>query len=84
MSPSRRAKKIALVGPSGAGKSTFVSLMLRFFNIDSGAITIDGQDIADVTQDSLRRAIAVIPQDTALFHRSLMENIRYGPSGRNG
>lgn len=75
---AKPGEKIALVGPSGAGKSTFVALMLRFFDVDHGSITIDGQSIADVTQESLRRAIAVIPQDTALFHRSLIENIRYG------
>lgn len=71
-------EKIALVGPSGAGKSTFVALLMRLYDLDSGSISIGGQDIADVTQDSLREQIAVIPQDTALFHRSLMENIRYG------
>jgi ABC-type multidrug transport system fused ATPase/permease subunit len=71
-------EKIALVGPSGAGKSTFVSLLLRLYDLQGGSIEIDGQDIAAVTQDSLRRAVAVIPQDTALFHRSLMDNIRYG------
>ncbi len=74
-------EKVALVGPSGAGKSTFVALLMRLYDIDSGAIRINGQDITDVTQDSLRDAIAVIPQDTALFHRSLMENIRYGRRG---
>lgn len=74
-------EKIALVGPSGAGKSTLVALLMRLYDIDGGAIKIDGQDIAGVTQDSLRNAIAVIPQDTALFHRSLMENIRYGRRG---
>jgi ABC-type multidrug transport system fused ATPase/permease subunit len=71
-------EKIALVGPSGAGKSTFVSLLLRLFDLQGGDIRIDGQDVAAVTQDSLRRAVAVIPQDTALFHRSLLDNIRYG------
>jgi len=71
-------QKVGLVGFSGSGKSTFVSLILRFFDIDSGVITIDGQDITKVTQDSLRENIAVIPQDTVLFHRTLMENIRYG------
>ncbi|AEP09906.1 ABC transporter ATP-binding protein [Micavibrio aeruginosavorus] len=71
-------EKIALVGPSGAGKSTFVSVLLRLYDLHGGEITIDGQNIAHVTQDSLRQAVAIIPQDTALFHRSLMENIRYG------
>lgn len=71
-------EKIALVGPSGAGKSTLVSLLMRLYDIDSGSIKIDAQNIAEVSQNSLRDAIAVIPQDTALFHRSLMENIRYG------
>jgi ATP-binding cassette, subfamily B, bacterial len=71
-------EKIALVGPSGAGKSTFVSILLRLYDLQAGRIAIDGQDIGGVTQDSLRRAVAVIPQDTALFHRSLMDNIRYG------
>ncbi|MBL0318500.1 MAG: ABC transporter ATP-binding protein [Alphaproteobacteria bacterium] len=72
------AAKIGLVGFSGSGKTTFVHLILRFFDVESGRILIDGQDIANVTQDSLRDAIAMIPQDTSLFHRSLMDNIRYG------
>lgn len=71
-------EKVALVGPSGAGKSTITRLLLRFYDVRSGAITIDGQDIRDVTQDSLRDAIAFVPQEPILFHRSLMENIRYG------
>lgn len=70
--------KVGLVGFSGSGKTTFVNLILRFFDIESGKILIDGQDIANVTQDSLHGAISMIPQDTSLFHRSLMENIRYG------
>jgi ATP-binding cassette subfamily B protein len=70
--------KVGLVGFSGSGKTTFVNLILRFFDIGGGRITIDGQDIASVTQDSLRAQISMIPQDTSLFHRSLMENIRYG------
>lgn len=71
-------QKVGLVGFSGSGKTTFVNLILRFFDIESGRITIDGQDIAHVTQDSLRANIAMIPQDTSLFHRTLMENLRYG------
>lgn len=71
-------QKIGLVGFSGSGKSTFVNLILRFYDLQSGRILIDNQDIADVTQDSLRSQIAMIPQEPALFHRSLMENIRYG------
>lgn len=70
-------QKVGLVGFSGSGKSTFVHLMLRLYEVDSGCITIDDQNINDVTQDSLHRAIAFIPQDTSLFHRSLMDNIRY-------
>ena len=71
-------QKIALVGPSGAGKSTITKLLLRYYDITSGTITIDGQDIRMVTQDSLHEAIAFVPQDPTLFHRSLMDNIRYG------
>lgn len=71
-------QKVGLVGASGSGKSTFVNLILRHFDLDGGRILIDGQDIAKVTQDTLRSAIAMIAQDTSLFHRSLMENIRYG------
>ncbi len=71
-------EKVALVGPSGAGKSTITKLMLRLFNIKEGGIEIDGQNIAKVTQDSLREAIAFVPQEPILFHRTLMENIRYG------
>lgn len=71
-------ERVGLVGYSGAGKSTFVSLILRFFPLKSGRIFIDGQDIWDVTLESLRTNIALIPQDPILFHRSLEENIRYG------
>ncbi len=71
-------QKVGLVGFSGAGKSTFVNLLLRFYDVNSGAILVDGQNITQVTQDSLRESISMIPQDTSLFHRSLMENIRYG------
>lgn len=73
-----RGEKIGLVGPSGAGKSTLFALLLRFYDLQEGAISIDSQNIADVTQESLRRHIAMVPQDPILFHRSLMENIRYG------
>ena len=72
------SEKTALVGPSGAGKTTITKLLLRLFDVKSGAITIDGQNIARVTQDSLRDAIAFVPQEPVLFHRTLMENIRYG------
>lgn len=71
-------QKIGLVGFSGAGKSTLVRLLLRLHDVDAGAIMIDRQNIADVTQHSLRQQIAVIPQDLILFHRSLYENIQYG------
>ncbi|HEY5383005.1 MAG TPA: ABC transporter ATP-binding protein [Candidatus Paceibacterota bacterium] len=71
-------KKIALVGPSGAGKSTITKLLLRLYDLKEGEIKIDNQNIAKVTQDSLRDAIAFVPQEPILFHRSLMENIRYG------
>jgi len=71
-------QKVGLVGFSGSGKSTFVNLILRFYDVQSGHIMIDREDIADVTQESLRSQVAMIPQDPSLFHRSLMENIRYG------
>lgn len=71
-------QKVGLVGYSGSGKSTFVNLILRLFDVTSGRILIDKQDIRDITQDSLRRNIAMIPQDPSLFHRTLIENIRYG------
>ena len=71
-------EKVALVGPSGAGKTTFVRLLLRFYDLTGGKILIDGQDIAHATQESLRRNIALVPQDPILFHRSLLDNIRYG------
>lgn len=71
-------QKVGLVGFSGSGKTTFVNLILRFYDVNSGKILIDGQTIADVSQDSLRQHIAMIPQEPSLFHRSLMENIRYG------
>lgn len=71
-------QKVGLVGYSGGGKSTFVNVILRLFDVTDGSIKIDGHDIRDLTQDSLRRNIAMIPQDPTLFHRSLMDNIRYG------
>ncbi|MEJ0010911.1 MAG: ABC transporter ATP-binding protein [Alphaproteobacteria bacterium] len=71
-------QKVGLVGFSGSGKTSFAQLLLRFYDVKSGRILIDDQDIAQVTQDSLRAQIAFIPQDTSLFHRTLMENIRYG------
>jgi ATP-binding cassette subfamily B multidrug efflux pump len=71
-------ERIGLVGPSGAGKSTFVNLLLHFYDPARGRILIDGQDIGGVTQESLRRHIAMVTQDTSLLHRSIRENIRYG------
>mgnify|MGYP003120582162 FL=1 len=71
-------EKIGLVGRSGAGKSTLVNLLLRFYNTDSGTIKIDGQNITDVSQESLRRYIAMVTQDTSLLHRSVKDNILYG------
>jgi ATP-binding cassette subfamily B protein len=71
-------EKVALIGPSGAGKTTITKLLLRLFDVKEGAVEIDGQNIADVTQESLRNAIAFVPQEPILFHRTLMENIRYG------
>ena len=71
-------EKIGLVGRSGAGKSTLVKLLLRYYDVESGAITLDGQDIAHITQDSLRGAIGVVQQDSALLHRSVRDNILYG------
>ncbi|HAT6979353.1 TPA: ABC transporter ATP-binding protein [Legionella pneumophila] len=71
-------QKVGLVGYSGSGKSTFVNLILRLYEVVEGQILIDGQNLSEVTQESLRQAIAMIPQDPTLFHRSLMDNIRYG------
>ena len=70
--------KVAVVGHSGAGKSTLARLIYRFYDVDSGAITIDGQDVRNVTQDSLRAAIGIVPQDTVLFNESIYYNIAYG------
>jgi ATP-binding cassette subfamily B protein len=71
-------QRVGLVGQSGGGKSSLFTLLQRFYDVEQGSITIDGQDIAKVTQQSLREAISVVPQDISLFHRSIMENIRYG------
>ena len=70
-------ERVALVGATGAGKSTFVKLIQRLYDLEAGSILIDGQDVAGVTQESLRRAIAVVPQDPSLFHRTIAENIGY-------
>ncbi|WP_417701292.1 ABC transporter ATP-binding protein [Pseudomonas sp.] len=77
----RPGEKIGLVGPSGAGKSTLVNLLLRLYDLESGRILIDDQDIATVTQESLRANIGVVTQDTALLHRSIRDNLRYGKPG---
>ena len=74
----RPGEKIGLVGRSGAGKSTVVNLLLRLYDLESGRITIDGQDIAGVTQESLRRQVGMVTQDTSLLHRSVRDNILYG------
>jgi ATP-binding cassette, subfamily B, bacterial len=71
-------QRVGLVGHSGGGKSSLFALLQRFYDIQHGSVTIDGQDISRVTQQSLREAISVVPQDISLFHRSIMENIRYG------
>ncbi|HEY8194128.1 MAG TPA: ABC transporter ATP-binding protein/permease [Hyphomicrobium sp.] len=71
-------KMVAIVGPSGAGKSTVSRLLLRFYDVTSGKVTIDGQDLRDVTQSSLRAAIGVVPQDTVLFNDTIFYNIKYG------
>lgn len=76
-------EKVALVGHSGSGKSTFVKLLQRLYDVQGGEIRIDGQNIADVTQASLRKAIALVPQDPILFHRTLLDNIAYGNDGAN-
>ena len=74
-------KKVAVVGPSGSGKSTLARLLYRFYDIDAGRITIDGQDVSQVTQSSLRRAIGIVPQDTVLFNDTVAYNIAYGQPG---
>ena len=74
----RPGEKVGLVGPSGAGKTTLVNLMLRLYDLEGGRILIDGQDVTSVTQNSLRASVGVVSQETALFHRSLRDNIRLG------
>ena len=74
----RPGERVGLVGRSGAGKSTLVNLLLRFYDLEQGRIRIDGQDIRNVTQESLRAAIGMVTQDTSLLHRSIAANIRYG------
>jgi ATP-binding cassette subfamily B protein len=74
----KSGEKVGLVGPSGGGKTTITRLVLRFMDIQGGAITIDGQDIRDIKQQDLRSSIAYVPQEPLLFHRSIKENIRYG------
>jgi ATP-binding cassette, subfamily B, bacterial len=71
-------QRVGLVGRSGSGKSTLLALLQRFYDVQRGRILIDGQDVCRVTQQSMREAISVVPQDISLFHRSVMENIRYG------
>ena len=81
----RPGERVGLVGQSGGGKSTLFALVQRFYDVQAGRIFIDGQDIARVTQESLREAIGVVPQDISMFHRSVMENIRYGrPAATDG
>ncbi|HEY0418492.1 MAG TPA: ATP-binding cassette domain-containing protein, partial [Acetobacteraceae bacterium] len=74
-------QKVGIVGPSGAGKSTLVALLQRLHDVQHGTILIDGQPISAVTQDSLRAVMAVVPQEITLFHRSILENIRFGRPG---
>jgi len=74
----RAGEKIGVVGPSGAGKSTLVNVLLRLYDLEAGCILIDGQDIAAVTQESLRSQIGVVTQDTSLLHRSIRDNLLYG------
>jgi ABC-type multidrug transport system fused ATPase/permease subunit len=74
-------QKVAFVGPSGAGKTTITKLILRLYDVTIGEITLDGTDIRDIAQDSLRTLVSFVPQDPVLFHRSLKDNIRYGKEG---
>jgi len=71
-------QKVGLVGPSGAGKSTVIKLLLRLFDATCGVVQIDGQDVSSITQNSLHDCMSLVPQDPILFHRSIIENIRYG------
>jgi ATP-binding cassette subfamily B multidrug efflux pump len=77
----RPQERVGLVGPSGAGKSTLTSLILRLYDLQGGRLSIDGQDVSAVSQDSLRSQIGMVTQDTALLHRSVADNIRYGRPG---
>ena len=77
----KAGEKIGLVGASGSGKSTFIKLIARYFDVNGGAVKINGVDVRDLAQDSLHKNIAAIPQDVCLFNRTLMENIRYGKTG---
>jgi ATP-binding cassette subfamily B protein len=70
-------QRVGLVGASGAGKSTVLALLQRFYDVQGGRVLVDGQDISHITQESLRKMVAVVPQDISLFHRTVMENIRY-------
>ena len=74
----RPGEKVGVIGRSGAGKSTLVNLLLRFYDLDSGSIKVDGQDVRSVTQESLRASIGMVTQDTSLLHRSVRDNILYG------
>jgi ATP-binding cassette subfamily B protein len=74
-------KTVAIVGPSGAGKSTISRLLFRFYDVQQGAVLVDGQDVRDVTQESLRASIGMVPQDTVLFNDTIAYNIRYGRIG---
>ena len=78
----RPGERVALVGRSGAGKTTAVSLLLRLYEVEGGRILLDGKDIRDMTQDALRAQIGTVRQETAMFNRSALENIRYGKPGR--
>lgn len=77
----KAGQKIGLVGYSGGGKTTFINLILKLYNLDAGQILIDGQNIDEINQNSLHKQISVIPQDVSLFHRTLLDNIRYGNMG---